>query len=373
VFIDFCPDALQTMIAVVSFPLTRSRIFFGSLIALDLLANGCTTVPKANVPTEKDMSAYLMVYFKDDTHSPYFALSSDGYRFTDVNQGRPIMNGETLAEQKGIRDPHLMRGPDNAFYLAMTDLHLFARRKGYRTTEWERDGEEYLWGNNRALVLMKSANLIDWSHAILRLDKAFPGLEDIGCAWAPQTIHDAQQDRLMLYFTMRFKNGKNRLYYAYVNDAFTSLETKPELLFQYPTDKNYIDADITQVGDRFHMFYVPHDGVPGIKQAVSGAIHSSYVYDPKEYDPEPKACEAPNVWKRIGQDKWVLMYDCYGIQPHNFGFSETSDFQTFTNLGRFNEGVMKATNFQSPKHGSVIHLTKEEARKLADRWGLKSY
>jgi hypothetical protein len=343
------------------------------LVASAVLAVGCRIVPEAKVPGEKDMSAYLLVYFKDDTHSPYFALSSDGYSFTDVNNGQPIMDGAKLAEQKGIRDPHLIRGPDNGFYLAMTDLHIFAKQKGYRTTEWERDGKEYLWGNNRALVLMKSTNLIDWSHTIVRVDKAFAGLEDIGCAWAPETIYDEKRGKLMVYFTMRFKNGNNRLYYAYVNDEFTKLETKPELLFQYPTDRNYIDADITQVGDNFHMFYVPHDGVPGIKQAVSDSINSGYVYDSKYYDPEPKACEAPHVWKRIGQDKWVLMYDCYGIQPHNFGFSETADFNTFTNLGRFNEGAMKATNFQSPKHGSVIHLTNKEARRLADHWGLTSY
>lgn len=353
--------------------LLRSAFVVLALTAQPFLNSGCATIEKAQVPAEKDMGAYLLTYFKDDTHSLYFALSSDGYSFTDVNNGQPVMNGEKLAEQKGIRDPHLMRGPDNVFYLAMTDLHIFAKQKGYRTTEWERDGKEYLWGNNRALVLMKSTNLLDWSHTILRVDQAFPGLEDIGCAWAPETIYDAQRGMLMIYFTMRFKNGKNRLYYSYVNDEFNRLETRPELLFEYPKDRNYIDADITQVGDKFHMFYVPHDGVPGIKQAVSTNISSGYVYDPKDYDPEPKACEAPNVWKRIGQDKWVLMYDCYGIQPHNFGFSETSDFQNFTNLGRFNEGVMKATNFQSPKHGAVIHLTTEEAQRLADRWGLKRY
>ena len=62
------------------------------------------------------------------------------------------------------------------------------------------------------------------------------------------------------------------------------------------------------------------------------------------------------------------MYDVYSITPHNFAFTETSDFITFKNLGRFNEGVMKTTNFSSPKHGAVIHLTKEEAAKLRSHW-----
>ena len=66
-----------------------------------------------------------------------------------MNEGKPVIAGDTIAEQKGIRDPHIFRGPDGAFYLSMTDLHIYAQRDGYRDTEWERDGKEYGWGNNR--------------------------------------------------------------------------------------------------------------------------------------------------------------------------------------------------------------------------------
>ena len=47
---------------------------------------------------------------------------------------------------------HIFRGPDGAFYLSMTDLHMYAQRDGYRDTEWERDGKEYGWGNNLSLI-----------------------------------------------------------------------------------------------------------------------------------------------------------------------------------------------------------------------------
>src|SRR5207249_2760394 len=157
---------------------------------------------------------------------------------------------------------------------------------------------------------------------------------------------------------------RNQLYYSYANAEFTKLETAPKLLFEYPGNCNYIDADITKVGDKFHMFYVAHDGGSGIKQAVSSHVNRGYVYDPVWYDPEEAACEAPNVWKRLGTDTYVLMYDIYGIQPHNFGFSETTDFVHFKNIGRFNEGVMKATNFSSPKHGAIIPVTLDEVLTL---------
>ncbi|NDW19687.1 beta-xylosidase [Dysgonomonas sp. 216] len=327
---------------------------------------------KNAVPQEKDMSAYLMVFHKDDTHGLYMALSTDGYSFTALNDAKPIMSGDTIADQKGIRDPHIYRGPDGAFYMAMTDLHVFAKRDGLRSEEWERDGKIYGWGNNRGLILMKSWNLINWKRTNIRFNEISAQFQEIGCAWAPETVYDEESGKLMIYFTMRYKNEPNKLYYAYVNEDYNRLESMPKLLFEYPNEKvSAIDADITKINGKYRMFYVAHDGVAGIKQAVSDKVNGNYEYDSRWYDPEPRACEAPNVWKRIGEEKWVLMYDCYGQKVHNFGFSETSDFVHFKNLEHFNEGVMRTTNFTSPKHGAIIHLTKEEADKLSKHWGMK--
>jgi hypothetical protein len=331
-----------------------------------LITINCYSQKKQKAPKEKDMAAYLMVYFKDATHGLYFALSKDGYSFTDVNNAEPIIAGDTIAEQKGIRDPYICRGADGMFYMALTDLHIYAQKAGYRNTEWERDGKQYGWGNNKGLVLMKSPDLIHWSHTVLRVDTSFPELADIGCAWAPELIYDDVRKKMMVYFTMRFGNGKEKIYYAYMNDDFTKMETLPKVLFEYPKQNiAYIDGDITKVGNQYHLFYVPHDGTAGVKQAVSDSIHSGYQYDSTWYDPEPVGCEAPTIYKRIGENKWVLIYDIYRINPHNFGFSETADFVHFTNLGHFNEGVMKATNFASPKHPAVIQLTKKEAQRIA--------
>ena len=135
---------------------------------------------KNAVPQEKDLSAYLMVFHKDETHGLYMALSRDGYTFTALNDGEPVLAGDTIAYQRGIRDPYIYRGPDGAFYLAMTDLHVFARRDGYRETEWERDRNMYGWGNNKGLVLMKSWDLVNWKRANIRFDQLTAGLSEIG-------------------------------------------------------------------------------------------------------------------------------------------------------------------------------------------------
>ena len=318
------------------------------------------------------MGAYLLVYFKDNTHSLHFALSTDGYTFTAVNDDKPVVEGSAVASQKGVRDPHVTRGPDGAFYLAMTDLHISAQRMGYRTTRWERDEAKYDWGNNRGFVLMKSFDLINWTINDVLLTEDFPELKEMGCAWAPETIYDPEADKMMIYFTMRMGHGRTKLYYAYTDDDFTKLTTLPQLLFEYPNSEiQVLDADITRLPDgRYCMMYVAQENPGGVKMAFSNSINKDYMYNPQWVDLEQGACEAPNVWKRIGEDKWVLMVDAFSLRPSNFGFCETTDFITFKDLGHFNDGVMKTTNFSSPKHGAVIQITRKEAENLANHWGL---
>ncbi|MEQ9825638.1 MAG: glycoside hydrolase family 2 TIM barrel-domain containing protein [Puniceicoccaceae bacterium] len=323
------------------------------------------------VPAEAERTAYLMTYFKDETHSLYLATSSDGFSFTDVNGGEPVLLGRHVAEQQGVRDPHIQRGPDGAFYLCLTDLHIYAQREGLRNTQWERPGELYDWGNNRALVFMKSWDLVHWTHSLVHVGELFPEFADAGCFWAPQTVWDEDEGKLMVYFTTRIGRGPNFMVYAYADEAFTTLVSKPEVLLHYPNPKiNTIDADITRVGDTYHLFYVAHEPPGGIRHATSETMHRDYQYLPERVDAAGVACEGPNLWYRKQTNSYILMYDIFGVDPHNMGFSETTDFETFRNVGRFNEvgSPMKATNFTSPKHGSVLAITQEELERVREHF-----
>ena len=374
----------------------RYLILFTSLLACGGLARAAEVAPAAPprmeiVPTiqkpkgahaltEKEMTGYLMVYFKDQTHSAYLAISRDGYTFTDINSGKPVFNGADIAEQKGVRDPHIARGPDGAFYLSMTDLHVNGQRAGFRTTQWERPEPQYGWGNNRALVMMKSYDLVHWTLSDFRVDKAFPELAEVGCIWAPETIYDEDRGKMMIYFTMKIGRGVDNLYYAYTDDAFTKMDTKPELFFNFPVPEgpmtetvrnslHVIDGDITKVGDKFHLFYSSKEnGTPGIEHSVSDKINAGYPVVQKRVDPETRACEAPNLFKRLGTDAYVLMYDAYG--SGNMGFAETTDFVTYKNIGLFNAGAMKGTNFNGPKHGAVTHMTLDELKAIKSHWSV---
>jgi len=357
-------------------PMNRLTRFLSivMLLILGLTLSAPADAAKRKKKAKEKTAAYLMVYFSDPTHSIFFATSRDGREFKAVNDNKPVILGDSISEQRGVRDPHIYRGPDGWFYLVATDLHLFAQRLGYRDTQWERDGDKYGWGNNRGLVMMKSKDLIHWTHTVCRIDKTFPEkFGDLGCAWAPQTIYDPEEGRMMVYFTIRATGkGRTKLYYAYANEEFTQLITEPQLLFEYPDEHiQILDADIMPMPDgRYCMTYCAQENPGGIKMAISNHINRGYQYQPQQIDTEKGACEAPTMYKLIGEDRWILLYDIFSIRPHNFGFVETTDFKTFQPLGHFNEGVMKSLNFSTPKHGAVIQITEDEARQLEEYWSL---
>lgn len=321
------------------------------------------------------LSAYLMVYHEDRDHGLHMAVSQDGYTWTALNDDRPVIDGDTIAMQRGIRDPHIFRGPDGAFYLSMTDLHVFGQRDGKRTTEWERDGKLYGWGNNRGLVLMKSFDLIHWTRTNLDFTK-LPPQEDMnwpeaGCVWAPETVFDEQAGQLMIHFTTRQGNGRNVIYYVYVNNDYNALIGRPRLLAEAPGRAyNIIDSDIIRVGDTYHLFYVSHEHTAMPKHATAKCITGPYTFDDTYRDGESQGHEAPNCWKRLDSDTYVVMYDNYRCKPMNFGFVETRDFFTYRPIGYFDApySPMKRTNFSEQKHGAVVPITRAELMRLQQFW-----
>lgn len=328
-----------------------------------------------------------MVYHRDCNHSLHMAISYDSYNWTSLNNGEPVICGDTIAMQHGIRDPHIFRGPDGGFYLAMTDLHIFgskeaAEREGhfgakiYRDTEWDRDGKLYGWGNNRGLVMMKSFDLINWTRTNLDFTKlTCPSIftdkegntipwSEVSCVWAPETVYDEEAGHLMTHFTIRARGGQAYICYVYMNDDFTEMISDPK-----PIDfgDGGIDSDIIKVGDTYHFFYAGHGTV---NHATSSNITGPYVRDTTYNDGETPNHEAPTCWKRIGKDEWVIMFDNFCHFPHDFGFVETTDFENYKWLGYFGDedSPMKRSNFEAQKHGAVTHITLEEAHALEEYW-----
>lgn len=340
------------------------------------------------ITREEKPEAYVMVYHKDQDHGLHMAYSEDGYTWTAFNDDKPIIAGDTIADQHGIRDPHIYRGKDGAYYLAMTDLHVFGVRDGIRKTEWERDGKKYGWGNNRGMVFMKSFDLIHWTHNeidftqfpkqqyVVDGDTMTMDWKEVGCAWAPETVFDEEEGKMMVHFTTRQGVGKNTIWYVYMNDTFDKVIGEPHFLAGAPKLKfNIIDSDIIKVGDTYHMFYVSHEGGATPKHASAQKITGPYKFDELYFDGERRGHEAPNCWRRLdkdcnGEPVYVVMFDNFRMSPMNFGFVETKDFFTYKPIGYFDDkhSPMKRTNFSEQKHGAVTYISKRELENLKKYW-----
>ncbi|GEM_PF-2956575 len=129
-----------------------SRKILALLLVLPLIA-----AAKNRVPSESDYAGYLFAYFtgNDNTRGEEairFALSDDGYDFKALNNDRPVISSAAIAETGGVRDPHILRGPDNCFYMVVTDM---VSALG--------------WDSNRGMVLLKSCDLVNWTHSAINI------------------------------------------------------------------------------------------------------------------------------------------------------------------------------------------------------------
>jgi hypothetical protein len=107
-----------------------------------------------------------------------------------------------------------------------------------------------------------------------------------------------------------------------------------------------------------------------IKHATSKSLTGPYIQDDDYFDGEKDRHEAPCAWQRIGSDGYVIMYDNYSRNPHNFGFVETKDFKTYNPVGYFDEvgKDMWRTNFSAQKHGGIVTVTRDELEMLIRHW-----
>ena len=210
---------------------TVTRLCFLMLIAM---------VISFAVPAQKigqKYSCYLFTYFTGNAkaeESIHFALSNDGYNFRALNGDNPILESEKISSTGGVRDPHILRGADGMFYMIATDM---VSAKG--------------WNSNRAMVLLKSADLVNWSSSVVNIQKRFPGNDSLLRVWAPQTIYDPVAKKYMVYFSMKHGRDPDIIYYAYANKDFTDLETTPKQLFFSPTNGSCIDGDIVSKDGKY--------------------------------------------------------------------------------------------------------------------------
>jgi arabinoxylan arabinofuranohydrolase len=300
-------------------------------------------------PEEKDEKAFLFVYFtgnKVEDESIHFAVSADGYHYLALNNNRPVIDSKLISSTGGVRDPHIVRAQDGkTFYMVATDM---TSNKG--------------WNSNRAMVLMKSTDLIHWQSNVINIQKRFPGNDSLLRVWAPQTIYDLQAGKYMVYWSMKHGNHPDIIYYAYANDAFTDLATEPKQLYFPSSGKSCIDGDIVLKDSVYHLFYKTEGNGNGIRQATTTSLTLGKWNEKEGYMQQTKdPVEGSGIFKFPLTGEYILMYDVYTKGRYQFTKSKTLDsFSVIDND--------MSMNFH-PRHGTIINITRSELNTLFGQWG----
>ena len=318
------------------------------IIALILLLSALTPA-FAEKFEEKDLTAYLFVYFTGNHISQEavcYAVSMDGYSYWALNNNKPVIDSKVISSTGGVRDPHILRCEDGkTFYMVVTDMV-----------------SDNGWDSNRAMVLLKSTDLVNWSHSVINMQKRYKGQEKLKRVWAPQTIFDPEAGKYMVYWSMKYGNGPDVIYYAYANKDFTDLEGDPKPLFVPADKKSCIDGDIVYKDGIYHLFYKTEGHGNGIRVATSKSLTSGQWKENMEYKQQTKeAVEGAGTFKLIGEDKYILMYDVY--MKGAYQFTETTDLEHFKVIDH--EVKM---NFH-PRHGTIMPITRSELKRITDKWG----
>lgn len=304
-----------------------------------------------HVAEKEGFSAYLFAYFTGNSQSEEalrFAISNGGFTYKALNNNNPVLDSKTISSTGGIRDPHILRGADGkSYYMVATDM---VSALG--------------WNANRAFILMKSTNLTDWTTQVINIPNRYSAFSSAQRVWAPQTIYDNTKGKYMVYWSMSIDNGIDKVYYAYTNADFNTLETEPKVLFANPDGTPVIDADIVTKDGLFYLFFKTESSGNGIKKAVSGSLTGEYVMNDKYLQSTNNPVEGGCVFRMYDTDTWILMYDMY--MSNAYQFTESTDLENFSVAGQ-----KVSFNF-TPRHGTIIPITTEEAAALMKKWGSAS-
>ena len=291
---------------------------------------------------------YLFAYFNGNSQwqeQICFAISIDGYNYTPLNNGDPIISSADIALKQAVRDPHILRGEDGYFYMVVTDM---------RSSQG--------WSSNDGMVLLRSADMVNWTHSAIDFPTTWPHRFDrdaLTQVWAPQTIYDPEEGKYMVYYAIG-ENGKNYItYYSYANEDFTEL-TEPQVLYNHD-GMNTIDADIVWHDGMYHMFFKTEGQGNGIQKATAKTLRGKWTPEYKYLQQTSVAVEGSGVFKKIDSDEWVLMYDCYTSGMYEYCTStDLNDFTWVCNSAN--------TDIFTPRHGTTIAITAEEAQRLVKTW-----
>lgn len=279
-------------------------------------------------------SVYIFAYFKNNGQDGlHLAYSTDGFNWRALNNDRSLLQ-PTVANDKLMRDPCIIRGADGLFHMVWT-------------VSW----------NDRGIGYASSKDLINWSEQ--RFIPVMMHEDSARNCWAPEITYDAKKKQYMLYWATTIKgkypadpkveNGYNhRMYYLLTKDFKTFSKTK----LLYDKGFNVIDATIVPNGKQFVMFLKDETREPvqkNLKTATSKKINKGYSEASSPITGNYWA-EGPTTLQINGT--WIVYFDKY--RDHKYGAVQSTDLKNWIDVS--DTLVMP----KGIRHGTIFTISKAE-------------
>ena len=309
---------------------------------------------------------YLFTHFKEkltpDGEQVYFALSKDGFNWTEVNGGEPILTSTMGA--MGCRDIEIVRMRDGSFVILTTDECIVYKMDENYQVDWKKVNST----GSKCLCIWKTKDLVNFSEQ----KRIYFGRDDFGCLWAPEVFYDELNDEYMIHWgsTVKEDNYSHMSIYCCTTKDFESF-SEPKLFFT--KDNEILDTHIRKIGDTYHMFYKNAERPSMNMHATAKELYGPYEHDKafEEYMAtlqKPGSYEAPTTLV-LPDGRWCLMIDFFGCEKPKMGYvpfvSAKPGDSNFT---------MSKESFSFPygfKHGGIVEITDEEYNRVVAHYNSK--
>ncbi len=303
--------------------------------------------------------AYLFSHFREkitpDGEQVYFALSKDGFNWTQLNKGEPILTS-TMGE-KGCRDIEVIRLKTGGFVILTTDLSIAYRMDENYQVNWK----EVNSTGSKCLCMWKTDDFITFSEQ----KRIYFGRDDFGCLWAPEIFYDEINDEYLIHWgsTLAEDNFTHMSIFCCTTKDFESF-SEPKLFFT--KDNEILDTHLVKFDGIYHLFYKNAEHPPMNMHATSKNLYGPYEHDKNFEDymatfEKPGSYEAPTTLV-LPDGRWCLMLDFFGCEKEKMGYVPfVSEKPGDSNFKRSDESFSFPYGF---KHGGIIEITDEEYDKI---------
>ena len=281
--------------------------------------------------------AYLFTSFHEPADQGLRMLYSyDGKKWNDLDT---VLLQPKVGNQKVMRDPSMVQGPDGTFHLVWTSS----------------------WRGDKGFGYASSNDLIHWR------DQRFISVMDheptTVNVWAPELFYDDERkDYIIIWASCipgRFERGieedsnNHRMYYITTKDFQSFSDTK---LFLDP-EFSVIDAVIVKRAARDYVLVLKDNTRPerNIKVAIGISPLGPWQNISKAFT--DNFTEGPSVVKV--KDDWLIYYDSY--RKKIYEASATKDFVHFESI---------TTQVKVPeghKHGTIVPVKKSFVKKFVKK------